>query len=162
MSKQPLIDQLDQAINGILANPDVPPASIDPSLDELLRVAWDICGLPNPDFKARLRADLERNASMSKAAVVFRPGFRTITPYITSARAEELIQFMKSVFGAEETSRASMSPGTFHAEVRVGDSMLMVGGGPSYRGIERPVALRCTFRTRTRLIAVRSRRALPP
>ena len=37
MSKQPLIDQLDQAISGILKNPDFMPASVDPALAELVR-----------------------------------------------------------------------------------------------------------------------------
>ena len=78
---------------------------------------------------------------MTKNAVVFRPGFRTITPYITTPGADQLIEFMKHTFGAEETVRASMSPGTFHAEVRVGDSMLMIGGGPAYKGTPRQAAL---------------------
>ena len=141
MSKQPLIDQLDQAISGIIVNLDVLPSSIDPSVLELLLVARDLRDLPSPDFKTRLRADLERNAPMTKNAVVFRPGFRTITPYITTPGADQLIEFMKHTFGAEETVRASMSPGTFHAEVRVGDSMLMIGGGPAYKGTPRQAAL---------------------
>ncbi len=141
MSKQPLIDQLEQAISGILADPDARPSSIDPSLEVLLALARDLRDIPNPDFKARLRADLERNASMTMKAIQFREGFRTVTPYITSPLAEELIEFMKRTFGAQETTRASMSPGTFHAEVRLGDSMLMIGGGPAYKGISRPTAL---------------------
>lgn len=141
MSKQPLIDQLDQAISGIIENPDVLPSSIDPSLVELLRVAADLRALPRPEFKTRLRADLERNASMTTKAVVFRPGFRTITPYITTPAAEQLMEFMKHTFDAEETQRASMSPGTFHAEVRIGDSMVMIGGGPAFKGVPRPTAL---------------------
>jgi uncharacterized glyoxalase superfamily protein PhnB len=36
---------------------------------------------------------------------------------------------LKRVFDAEETLRAESGPGRFHAEVRIGDSMLMVGGG---------------------------------
>ena len=45
MSKQPLIDQLDQAISGILANPDFMPASADPALTELLGIAAGLRGL---------------------------------------------------------------------------------------------------------------------
>src|SRR5437879_5346155 len=49
MSKQPLIDQLDQAISGILANPDFTPVSADPALTELLGIAAGLRGLPRPD-----------------------------------------------------------------------------------------------------------------
>jgi uncharacterized glyoxalase superfamily protein PhnB len=139
MSKQPLIDQLDQAITRILADPDVLPSSIDPSLEELLRVARDLRDIPSPDFKARLRADLERNASMTKQAVVFRPGFRTVTPYIVVPGGEQLIEFMKHTFGAEETGRANAGSGAFHAEVRIGDSMLMIGQAPPE--LKRPPSL---------------------
>jgi hypothetical protein len=127
MSKQPLIDQLDQAINGILANPDSMPASADPSLVELLRVARDF---PRPDFKTSLKADLERKAGMStnNKAVAFRPGFRTITPYLLP-QGLEFIDFLKNVFDAEEMERVDTGPGRFHAEYRIGDSMLMVGAG---------------------------------
>ena len=88
MSKQPLIDQLDQAISGILANPDFAPPSIDPDFAELVRVARDLRDLPRSDFKASLKADLERKATMSTTtatSVTFRPGFRTITPYLLPA-----------------------------------------------------------------------------
>ena len=54
MSKQPLIDQLDQAITEILANPAVMRSSVDASLVDLLYVARDLRELPRPDFKARL------------------------------------------------------------------------------------------------------------
>ena len=37
MSKQPFIDQLDQAISQILANPDAAPAAVDSSVAELVR-----------------------------------------------------------------------------------------------------------------------------
>src|SRR6266850_338746 len=141
MSKQPLIDQLDQAISVMLVNPDSRSSPVDPSVEDLLRVARDLRNIPNPDFKARLRADLERNASMTVSAVQFRKGFSTVTPYITTPLADEVIEFMKRALAAEEMTRASMSPGTFHAEVRIGDSMLMIGGGPAYKGTPRPTAL---------------------
>jgi uncharacterized glyoxalase superfamily protein PhnB len=65
---------------------------------------------------------------MSAKTVVFPPGFRTITPYLLP-QGLEFIDFLKRVFDAEETLRAEAGPGRFHAEVRIGDSMLMVGVG---------------------------------
>src|SRR5437016_14243244 len=64
-------------------------------------------------------------------------GYHTITPYLVAQDAPALIDFMKKTFGAEQSFQAIGSAGGIHAEVRLGDSMLMVGGGgpgPSWRG----------------------------
>jgi len=128
MSKQPLIDQLDQAVTEILANPAVVPSSVDASLVDLLHIARELRELPRPDFKVRLRSELERSASMSTKTVQFRPGFRKVTPYLLVPNAD-FIDFARRVFGAEETERTVTSPTSFHAELRIGDSMLMIGVG---------------------------------
>ncbi len=137
MSKEPLIDQLDQAISEILADPEFMPASVDPSLTEMLRVARDLCDVPRSDFKANLKADLERKARMSTTATVqFREGFRTVTAYLLS---EPLyVDFLKNVFGAIETERTETGPGRFHAEYRIDDSMLMLGVGS---GLNMPTSI---------------------
>ena len=70
--------------------------------------------LPRPAFQAALRESL-------------RP--QTVTPYITVGRVDELIDFVKEVFGAEELLRATGSAGGTHCELRIGDSKLMIGGG---------------------------------
>lgn len=57
------------------------------------------------------------------------PGFRTVQPYIVAADAEGLLQFAKEAFDAEETFRTIGSAGGLHANVRIGDTMLMMGGG---------------------------------
>src|SRR5688572_30964365 len=85
MSKQPLIEQLDQAVVELLASGAMP-ASVDTSIVDLLRIAQDLRELPTPEFKARLRGELERKAQMSAKTVVFRPGFRTVTPDRKSTR----------------------------------------------------------------------------
>jgi PhnB protein len=56
-------------------------------------------------------------------------GFRTLQPYMIAANGEALLQFAKQVFGAEETFRSIGSAGGIHAEVRIGDTMLIMGGG---------------------------------
>src|SRR5262249_42654410 len=98
--------------------------------------------MPRPDFKARLRSELERKAIMSTKTVQFREGFRTVTPYISVPEADELIRFLQQVFGAVETGRSAHSSGAIHAEVRIGDSMMMIGGGPAYKGPRKPMTLR--------------------
>jgi PhnB protein len=58
-----------------------------------------------------------------------RPGFRTVTPYIVAKDAIGLVAFMKTLLGAEEKFRAIGKMGGLHCELKVGDSMMMVGGG---------------------------------
>ncbi len=56
-------------------------------------------------------------------------GFRMVTPYLVAADGPALIDFVKQAFGAEEMMRAETPMGGVHGEVRIGDSMMMVGGG---------------------------------
>jgi len=131
MSKQPLIDQLDVAIGRILADPEFQfesLASTNAAVLDLLGVARDLRDLPAPDFRARLRADLERKVSMTTKSVELREGFRTLTPYLLPPN-EEYLDFLRNVFGAVQTERTDMGPGRFHAEMRIGDSMIMLGVG---------------------------------
>ena len=55
-------------------------------------------------------------------------GYHTVTPYLTVADAEAQIDFLKNAFGGEETCRHKDDKGRVsHAEMRVGNSMLMIG-----------------------------------
>jgi PhnB protein len=54
-------------------------------------------------------------------------GYHTVTPYILAQGADKLIDFVKKAFDAKETERYLMPDGTIgHAEVRLGDSFIMV------------------------------------
>ena len=55
-------------------------------------------------------------------------GYHTVTPYLVVEGAARMIDFMKAAFGAEEIfSMPGKDEGTVgHAEVRIGDSMIMV------------------------------------
>lgn len=54
----------------------------------------------------------------------------TVTPYVR-VREAGLAGFLARVFGAQETHSAQGSAGGVHREVRVGDSMMMIGEGGS-------------------------------
>jgi PhnB protein len=55
-------------------------------------------------------------------------GYHTVTPYLVVADAEAQIDFLKNAFGGEETLRHRDDKGKVsHAEVRVGNSVLMIG-----------------------------------
>ena len=143
MSEVTLTEQLDQAIEAMLRNPEAPLAGIDPQVAELLSVAVELRALPRADFKASLKNELEREAAMnetrdeiesgdesphSKAESV-RATFRTVTPYLTVADVHEEIEFVTKVFGAEGRIYGLGSAGGYHSEYRIGDSMVMIGGG---------------------------------
>src|SRR5712692_302927 len=126
MAKRSLADQLDQAVEAILTRPDSAPAIADSRLAALALIASDFRDLPRDDFKARLRSDLERKASMATTAVTtLREGFHSMTPYLIVEGAAKLIDFLKQTFGAEEKLRVPKPDGSFmHAEVRIGGSVV--------------------------------------
>jgi PhnB protein len=56
-------------------------------------------------------------------------GYRMVTPYLVVPDVDAVIDFVKKTFGGEEKFRAVGSAGGYHCEVRVEDSVLMIGGG---------------------------------
>lgn len=55
-------------------------------------------------------------------------GYRTVTPYLVVRGVPALLDFVKKAFGAEEIFRFTTPDGGIsHAEVRIGDSMVMMG-----------------------------------
>ena len=55
-------------------------------------------------------------------------GFHTVTPYLVVTGVSKLIDFLKQAFGAEEFHRSSRPDGSImHAQVKIGDSMVMMG-----------------------------------
>ena len=68
-------------------------------------------------------------------------GYHTVTPYPIVQEAAQLIDFVKQAFDATETFRGTGSAGGIHAEIRIGDSMVMIGGGGAWRGEPSPATL---------------------
>jgi PhnB protein len=134
MPKRSLAAELDRLLDAMLAP--------NPELEPLAKLAADLRDLPDPKFKERLKNNLLRSNYMNATATApaLREGYHTVTPYITSYHAAELIDFVKATFGAQETERVA-TPGGLHAELRIGDSMLMIGGGPNLRGEPMPTSL---------------------
>lgn len=128
-----LIEQLNEAVDAIVAgaaNHETTITSRDSSLDALVAIAAELRNLPRADFKARLRSELERKITMTTTAVKpVREGFHTVTPYLRAQAAAELIDFVRLAFGAEELLRTSGPGGGIHSEVKIGDSVVMIGGG---------------------------------
>jgi len=141
MDNLSLIENLDQAVDALLAQPERSLSHADGELASLLGIAFSLCYLPRSEFKEQLRQDLARSISMNTqaqrpdtesnlaAASPRREGFRTVTPYLTVADVPREIAFIREVFAGEGQVYGLGSAGGFHAECRIGDSMLMVGGG---------------------------------
>lgn len=55
-------------------------------------------------------------------------GFHSVTPYLVVPGVAKLIEFLKQAFDANEIERMARPDGTvMHAQVRIGDSMVMMG-----------------------------------
>lgn len=140
MSEVVLTEQLDQAIEAMLRSPEAMPVA-EPQTAGLLDLATTLQALPRLEFKMRLKRELDVAAnelresglkpphSKEEARPVTPPGFRTVTPYLVVSDVHEEIDFIQKVFGAEGTVHGLGSAGGFHSEYRIGDSMLMIGGG---------------------------------
>ncbi len=69
-------------------------------------------------------------------------GYHSVTPYLTIDGAEEAIRFYERALGATEMLRLPMGGKIGHAEIRIGDSMVMISDewpdygklGPKSRG----------------------------
>ena len=68
-----------------------------------------------------------QEAIMAKAKSAVPQGFHTVTPQLTLEHAADTLAWYAKAFGAEEVSRAVGPDGKImHAEIRVGDSPIMV------------------------------------
>ncbi|MDX1534387.1 MAG: VOC family protein [Thermoplasmata archaeon] len=55
-------------------------------------------------------------------------GYHTVSPYLVVSGAGELIEFLEHTFDGEVKERITMDDGRVaHAEVRIGDSIVMMG-----------------------------------
>ena len=142
MAELSQFELLDLAIEALLARRDSRPAAAAPDVAPLVEIAAALADVPREEFRNRLKTDLEAKTRMSTATVnPIREGFHTLTPYLIVQPAEALVEFVKQAFGAVELSRGTGSAGGLHAEVRIGDSIVMIGGGGKWRGTPMPTSL---------------------
>jgi PhnB protein len=142
MADGALVDRLDQTIDDILARRDATSALRDAELTRLAVLAAELRYVPSAAFRSRLRATLERRTTMTTLvldAKNIREGFTTVTPYVMVPEAG-LLDFLERVFNAEETFSVKGSGGGMHREVRLGNSMLMIGEGGAATALAAPAA----------------------
>src|SRR6185312_2317825 len=91
-------EQLDQAIESALrgeaAGTAGRPLGSDPELESLAGIVKRLCDLPGENFRAALKKELLRRATMTTSTAVSTSaavGFRTVTPFIIHAQAPEMV-----------------------------------------------------------------------
>jgi PhnB protein len=69
-------------------------------------------------------------------------GYRSVTPYLTLDDAAKALDFYKRAFGAQQTVRMDAPGGKIaHAEMKIGDSMIMLGDEMPNSGSRSPKSL---------------------
>ena len=68
-------------------------------------------------------------------------GYQAVTPYLIVSGAARALDFYKQVFGATELMRLAGPNGVAHAEMRIGDSVVMLADESPDMGYKGPVAL---------------------
>jgi PhnB protein len=141
------VGQFESAVEAMLAHEPIMLAP-DAEMGAMLNLASELRDLPRPEFLTRLKSELQNTVLESEGADMItaeakqvRPGFRTVTPYLTSARMPEMADWIVRAFGGEEKYRVLAPGGGYHTEIKIGDTMLMVGGGGSYTGPGHQAAL---------------------
>jgi len=90
MTNPLLLDQLDAVIDMLAADPNAVPLNAHEDIRDLIVVARELHVLPRPEFRARLKADLD-----AQARAMARPSLRLIP----AKRAERMETPLPSLFG---------------------------------------------------------------
>ncbi len=126
MDKRSLFDQLDEAITQLLAHPIDTVAGVDPEIAPLVRIASELRELPRTDFMERLKSDLKRSTAMATTTEPITATRTIAAPRIAFKNPARAIEFYKAAFGAKETMRFEHEGHIPHAEIMIGDSLIVV------------------------------------
>jgi PhnB protein len=121
------IEQLNRAVDALLARADGRPAKVEASIEPLVRVAAELRGLPRGEFKVRLKSELlAGRKTMSTVAEPVVTVQVSASPRLTFKDAAKAIEFYKNAFGARETMRFEAGGQIPHAEIMIGNSHVML------------------------------------
>jgi PhnB protein len=121
------IDQLNLAVDALLARADGRPPKVETSVEPLVRVAADLRSLPREEFKTRLKSELlEGRKTMSTVAEPIASVHVSASPRLTFKDAAKAIEFYEQAFGAKEIMRFDVGGHIPHAEIVIGESTVML------------------------------------
>jgi PhnB protein len=79
---------------------------------------------------------------MAKQVKPIPEGYHSVTPYLAVQDGAQAIDFYRRAFGAKEVTRMDGPDGKVsHAEIRIGDSILMLGASPAASEVRAPQSL---------------------
>jgi PhnB protein len=138
MAERALVDRVDEAIQATLGGADT---SVDRELEPFVSIALLLRDLPRPSFRTRLKADLQGATKMTVATEPLTAVQQTAAPYLRVRNAAAAIEFYKKAFGARELMRFTGHGQIPHAELAIGNSIVMLGDEAPEYGFPSPEAL---------------------
>ncbi len=120
------IEQLNQAVEKMLARNDGRVTKAGAEIEPLVRIAADLRNLPSATFKARLKSELGGKKPMSTVAEPVTTAHVKAAPRIAFKDAGKAIEFYKNALGAREIFRFEVGGHIPHAEIAIGDSIILV------------------------------------
>ncbi len=125
--EQKKIEQLNKALDSILARNDGKVSRAPAEIEPLVRLAAEMRNLPRESFKARLKSELQRGKRMPTAEPVAAVRV-TAYPRLAFRDPAKAIEFYKQTLGAKETFRFQIGESIPHAELKIGDSTIDITG----------------------------------
>ena len=122
------VEQLNKAIDAMLARTDGKAPKTEAGVESLLRVASDLRGLPRESFRTRLKSELQRGKRMSAVAEPVAAVRMTASPRLAFRDPAKAIEFYTQALGAKETFRFEVGGSIPHAEIMIGDSAVDITG----------------------------------
>jgi len=125
---QKKIEQLNKALDAMLARNDGRVSKAPEEIEGLVRVAAELRNLPSASFKARLKSELGGKKRMSTVAEPVVAVRVTATPRLAFRDPAKAIEFYQRALGAKEKFRFQVGNDIPHAELTIGDSTINVTG----------------------------------
>jgi len=126
--QQKKIEQLNKAVDAMLARNDGRVSKAGTEIEPLVRIAADLRNLPSASFKARLKSELGGKKSMSTVAEPVAAVRTTASPRVAFRDPAKAIEFYKNALGAKETFRFEVGGSIPAAELMIGDSRIHITG----------------------------------
>ena len=122
------IEQLNRAIDQMMARNDGRAGKPGAEIEPLVRIAADLRNLPNATFKARLKSELGGTQRMSTVVEPVAATRTTASARLAFRDPAKAIEFYKQALGAKEVFRFQVGDSIPHAELRIGESTINVTG----------------------------------
>src|SRR5208283_5335500 len=100
---QKRIEQLNKAVDLMLARTDGKLSKVDPEIEPLVRIAAELRNLPRERFKARLKSEFWRNRMSTVVAEPIKAVRINASPRLAFRDPAKAIEFYQRALGAKET-----------------------------------------------------------